>query len=169
MVRYFCSSVYSATNFFTYMYFLGHYSDEDNLLNLNFSDFFLIALLNTDISNFVVIYFHHEIIFRLKVAKIKHIREHRKNNKDIRKICCNYPKIWTDSNASKRCRQNGRQCRPGHTAFSDLSVGNLHYDSRFEPPHDKTNKIACAPSEDSDQPGHPPSLIRVFAVHSMTS
>ena len=25
----------------------------------------------------------------------------------------------------------------------------------------------CAPSEDSDQPGHPPSLIRVFAVRSM--
>ena len=35
---------------------------------------------------------------------------------------------------------------------------------RNEPPHDKTNKIAGAPSEDSDQPGHPPSLIRVFAV-----
>ena len=34
----------------------------------------------------------------------------------------------------------------------------------FEPPHDKTNKMACAPSEDSDQPGHPPCLIRVFAV-----
>ena len=33
-----------------------------------------------------------------------------------------------------------------------------------EPPHDKTNKMACAPSEDSDQPGHPPSQIRVFAV-----
>ena len=30
--------------------------------------------------------------------------------------------------------------------------------------HDKTNKVACAPSEDSDQPGHPPRLIRVFAV-----
>ena len=30
----------------------------------------------------------------------------------------------------------------------------------FEPPHDKTNKVACAPSEDSDQP----SLIRTFAV-----
>ena len=29
---------------------------------------------------------------------------------------------------------------------------------------DKTNKMAYAPSEDSDQPGHPPSLIRVFAV-----
>ena len=28
--------------------------------------------------------------------------------------------------------------------------------------YDKTNKTACAPSEDSDQPGHPPSLIRVF-------
>ena len=34
----------------------------------------------------------------------------------------------------------------------------------FEPPHDKTNKMASAPSEDSDQPGHPPNLIRVFAV-----
>ena len=34
----------------------------------------------------------------------------------------------------------------------------------LEPPLDKTNKMACAPSEDSDQPGHPPSLIRVFAV-----
>ena len=28
----------------------------------------------------------------------------------------------------------------------------------IEPPHDKTNKVACAPSEDSDQPGHPPNL-----------
>ena len=36
---------------------------------------------------------------------------------------------------------------------------------RYEPLHDKTNKMACAPSEDSDQVGHPPSLIRVFAVH----
>ena len=31
----------------------------------------------------------------------------------------------------------------------------------FELPHDKTNKMICAPSEDSDQPGY---LIRVFAV-----
>ena len=35
----------------------------------------------------------------------------------------------------------------------------------FEPPHDKTNKMTRAPSEDSDQPGHPPiHLIRVFTV-----
>ena len=34
----------------------------------------------------------------------------------------------------------------------------------FEPLHDKTNKMACAHSEDSDQPWHPPSLLRVFAV-----
>ena len=33
-----------------------------------------------------------------------------------------------------------------------------------EPPHDKTNKMACAPSEDSDQPAHPPSLITVFSI-----
>ena len=30
--------------------------------------------------------------------------------------------------------------------------------------HDKTNIMTFRPSEDSDQPGHPPSLIRVFAV-----
>ena len=42
-----------------------------------------------------------------------------------------------------------------------VSVGlQLQYD----PPHDKTNKVACAPSEDSDQPGHPPSLIRAFVL-----
>ena len=39
----------------------------------------------------------------------------------------------------------------------------------IEPPHDKTNKVAYAPIEDSDQPGHPPGLIRVFAVRSMGS
>ena len=39
----------------------------------------------------------------------------------------------------------------------------------FEPPHDKTNKIIFAPSEDSDQPEHPPSLTRVFAVRSVGS
>ena len=38
-----------------------------------------------------------------------------------------------------------------------------------EPHRDKTNKMAYAPSEDSDQPGHLPSLIRVFAVRSMGS
>ena len=36
-------------------------------------------------------------------------------------------------------------------------------------PHDKTNKMTCVPSEDSVQPGHPPSLIRVFAVRSKGS
>ena len=39
----------------------------------------------------------------------------------------------------------------------------------LEPPHDKTNKMTNVPSEDSDQSGHPPSLIRVFAVRSMGS
>ena len=29
----------------------------------------------------------------------------------------------------------------------------------FESPHDKTNKMTCAPSGDLDQPGHPPRLI----------
>ena len=37
---------------------------------------------------------------------------------------------------------------------------------KFKLAYGKTNKMACAPSEDSDQPGYPPSLIRVFAVRT---
>ena len=33
----------------------------------------------------------------------------------------------------------------------------------FEPEHGKTNKMTCAPSKDSDQPGHLLGLIWVFA------
>ena len=33
----------------------------------------------------------------------------------------------------------------------------------IESPHNKTNNMTCVPSEDSDQPGHSPSLIRAFA------
>ena len=38
-----------------------------------------------------------------------------------------------------------------------------------EPPHGKTNKMICATSKDSDQPGYPPSLIRVLTVRSVGS
>ena len=39
-----------------------------------------------------------------------------------------------------------------------LAVGSsLVASPTYEPQHYKTNKMTCAPSEDSDQPGHPPS------------
>ena len=38
-----------------------------------------------------------------------------------------------------------------------------------ESEYDKTNIITCAPSKDSGQPGHTPSLIRVFAVRFMVA
>ena len=43
-------------------------------------------------------------------------------------------------------------------------INHFFLHSTYESPHDKTKKMAYAPSEDSDEPGHPPSLIRVFAV-----
>ena len=56
-------------------------------------------------------------------------------------------------------------------AQSDLGLHCLsktkdHYSNLLinEPSHDQTNKITCTLSEDSDQPGHPLCLIRVFAV-----
>ena len=39
----------------------------------------------------------------------------------------------------------------------------------YEPAHDKTNKMTCAPSEDSDQPAYPPSLISLRCPHEETS
>ena len=53
-----------------------------------------------------------------------------------------------------------------YTVCLDLSVWSprILESTPFEPPHNKTNKMACAPSEDSGQPWHPPSLIRVFDV-----
>ena len=50
-----------------------------------------------------------------------------------------------------------------------MNMHELHFSSWYEPSHDKTNNVACAPSEDSDQPRHLHSLIRVFAVRSMGS
>ena len=40
---------------------------------------------------------------------------------------------------------------------TNIDVVNSAHQLTNEPPHDKTNKVACAPSEDSDQPGYPPS------------
>ena len=51
-------------------------------------------------------------------------------------------------------------------SFTSCSQRNTE---KIGPALDKTSKMTCVPIEDSDQPGHPPSLIRVFAVHSKDS
>ena len=40
----------------------------------------------------------------------------------------------------------------------------MHEPKVFEPEHDKTDKMVCVLIGDPDQPKHPPSLIRVFAL-----
>ena len=55
------------------------------------------------------------------------------------------------------------------TAYVISAIENAWKILGNEPQHDKTNKLTCAPNKDSDQPGHPTSLIRVFAVCSMGS
>ena len=72
---------------------------------------------------------------------------------------------------SMKCGRAGAQTHDPGTCSDALltallTLSNIKGCSLFEPHHDKTNKAACAPSEDSDQPGHPPSLIRVFAVRT---
>ena len=65
--------------------------------------------------------------------------------------------------SSKNCLHVKHWCGLYTAKYSKCSIRMIKY-AKYEPPHDKTNKMACAPSEDSDQPGHPPSLIRVLAV-----
>ena len=48
--------------------------------------------------------------------------------------------------------------------FRTFSQSVFFWQRSFEPHRDKTNKMACAPSEDSDQTGRMPSLVWVFAV-----
>ena len=38
-------------------------------------------------------------------------------------------------------------------------------ETKLEQQHDKSNKMTCAPSKDSNQPGHPPSLISLRCPH----
>ena len=56
-------------------------------------------------------------------------------------------------------RQNTRSiCRIGPVVGIGLPVGStLASSPTYELQHYKTNKMTCAPCEDSDQPGHPPS------------
>ena len=45
-------------------------------------------------------------------------------------------------------------------------VNSLHLQHLNEPQHNKTNKITCAASQDSEKPGHLPSLIGLSTVLS---
>ena len=53
------------------------------------------------------------------------------------------------------------------TACQNQRMTKPTHDQRMtKPTHDKTNEMICAPSEDSDQPRHPPSLIIDFTVRT---
>ena len=66
-----------------------------------------------------------------------------------------------------------RQFRKKASEFELMVVGRLTVvvliGMPYEPQHDKTNDMVCAPSEDSDQPEHPPNLSKVFDVRSLGS
>ena len=48
-----------------------------------------------------------------------------------------------------------------HVAAPMFESRTLHAFSTYEPEHDKTNKMTYVPSADSEQPGHPPTLISI--------
>ena len=83
------------------------------------------------------------LLVKINSVKIRKIR--------TRKNCYNYPKIWTiwlDHRVTKCIQTMQTEWQRSDWATSWQNQQN-----------------ECAPSEDSDQPGHPPSLIKVYAVH----
>ena len=73
----------------------------------------------------------------------------------VRRLIYNYCS-WTDSIKTRMVYI--------HLLCDFLSSKGLPFPNLFQPPHDKTNNMVRAPSDNSDQPEHPPSLIRVFSV-----
>ena len=79
-------------------------------------------------------------------------------SKSLSSPCHSQPSVWL-----LHITVRDRISRLTATSGNNWKDRCMH-ENKNELPRDKTNKMICAPSEDSDQPGHPPSLIRVFAV-----
>ena len=66
--------------------------------------------------------------------------------------------VAAEISAQVRRQITRSKCRVGPVVRIGLPVGStLVASPTYEPQHYKTNKMTCAPSEDSDQPGPPPS------------
>ena len=79
-------------------------------------------------------------------------------------LMCRLSIRWAHMPCCWFCQAAASICYPGVGIFLFCFMSST-FTLTYESCHDKTNKMACVPSEDSDQPGHPPSLIRVFTVH----
>ena len=62
---------------------------------------------------------------------------------------------WTTGRAAYTGRNSSQH-------LSSIIISLVRKTNKLE--HNKTNRMAYAPSKDSDQPAHPPRLIRAFAV-----
>ena len=99
-------------------------------------------------------------------------------------ICCGY--LLESNSPTYILREKYKTLSPNYHQIPILSVSQfisyggiisgLHNKGKDQTlininglPHDKTNKMICALSKDSDQPGHLYSLIWVFTVRSMSS
>ena len=61
------------------------------------------------------------ILLNFRKCSFTHSRKTPKNS-DTQNVCCNHHKILPLSNTSKRCRQNGKQCRPWSDCSSRSSL-----------------------------------------------
>ena len=94
--------------------------------------------------------------------------------------------FWNDSEHGDTRKSRGQTMPQGKQSFNRSSIRQIRHktfsstEQRFtllckrlnrclfhkkmEPRHDKTNKMTCTHNEDSDQPGHLPSLISILCA-----
>ena len=85
---------------------------------------------------------------------------YRKNELEQKMLLNLHKKSWVDGFTLE---DYSKHCTTNENTVKEM----LELAKNYHKVYNKTNKMPCAPSEDSDQPGHPPSLIRVFAVCMM--
>ena len=132
------------------------------ILNLKHIHVFKICSLSDDVS----------VISKLSGERYRSITSFGSNL-----LCCYHIlRIWNQIHQPQWKRQQ-KKCalfRPAIIPSSRVEPKQAISDSILvilirEPQNGKANKMICAPSEDSDQPGHLANLIRVFAMRSMVS
>ena len=112
----------------------------------------LICLFNTLIKKKINVFQDEKFLFCSKIVEI--------SQKMSCKMLQNYHYFFTNFSINNYYQVSGQW----NCAFVANNTGKYIWVALWQ-----NQQNQCAPSEDSDQPGHPPSLIRIFAVRSMGS
>ena len=152
-----------------------------NCISLSLSLWIILWIISPSAPNHFLQKYHLKILFEKAVTIILQLPTHKTKglailislkNPFINAVCTIRPRTWhlLIVLSHLNFRKGIFDYLDWLTVIKLTRIWSVHRVRHiFEPPHDTTNNVACAPSEDPDQPGHPHSLSRVFAVRSVGS